>query len=452
MEQLLADFASTLVRSVESLYNLAYAVSLTLLLTQLQGGWGRLASVLARRLVFSLAATWLLGTASDLVFPNTITWTLLPAAACVLAFGDWKLPVRLARVALAVTGWMYSIAFAEVINDMAHGGIALASAVSLGYMLILLCVIELLEWRTPLDSRSMTMLVVVPVLVVCASGLAGRSVLILRSDFGLDGFYQVSTLESVLTCLNGQVAELVVYGVILHLVRELSEKQRLMEEGRVNEAQLAGLRAYQESSESFHELRHEVKNQYAYIKMLLEQKDYARAEEFFGEMSMHANPTFAYVATGNGLVDGIVNLGLSRARAADVELSTRIAVPSELPVSETDLCGLLTNLLDNAIEATAGLADAHGAESPDAPTAGERTVRLGMFVDQGALMVTVTNPAAHEPCVTADGRLRTTKTDGRRHGYGTTIVRKIAERYGGIVDFSYAKGVFTARVMLILEE
>ena len=53
---------------------------------------------------------------------------------------------------------------------------------------------------------------------------------------------------------------------------------------------------------------------------MLERQDYKQAEEFFGEMSMRANPTFLHVNSGNRLVDDIVNLELSRATAAGVDV------------------------------------------------------------------------------------------------------------------------------------
>ena len=170
--------------------------------------------------------------------------------------------------------------------------------------------------------------------------------------------------------------------------------------------------------------------------MLLEQKDYARAEEFFGEMSLRANPTFSMVASGNDLVDDIVNIEVAKARAAGVEISARIAVPPELPYEEIDLCSLLMNLLDNAIEACA--------------EGDEKNVRLGIVVDQGALAVTVVNPSPHEPRRSEAGTLVTTKKDPEGHGYGTSIVRAVAEKYDGAADFTYYDGEFVARVMLAL--
>lgn len=427
-----------LMASILSPYNAAYAVSIILLLTRLDGRpclW----AVLLGRLGVALVATWVLGTISDLVFPNSITWTVLPACTCAALFGDFHPPARLTRLCLLMCAWMYSLTAAEVVNAQVDGGICMAAMVSLAYMLAVLGVICLLERKGSLEGPDVSLVSVVPVLVVCASGLAARAILYLRSDFGM-GLYSVGTLESILTCINGQVAELVVYYAVLHLVRGFEERRRLQAERHLMDGRLAALDAYRESGENLRILRHEVKNQYAYIKLLLENHDYERAEEFFGEMSMRANPTFLHVNSGNRLIDDIVNLELSRATAAGVDVDSRIAVPVELPYEEIDLAGLLMNLLDNAIEACADLAP------------GEKCIRLGILAAQGSLIVSVSNPATCAPQMGEDGHLRTTKADADLHGYGTGIVRKIAEKYDGIADFSFDAGTFTAKVMLALPE
>lgn len=427
---------NTLRASVLSPYNVAYAISITLLLTRLDARV-RLLTVLPKRLGAALVATWALGTISDLVFPNSITWTVLPACACALIFRDFRPPARIARLCLLMCAWMYSLTAAEVVNAWAHGGTLLAAEVSLLYMLVVLVALQLLERKGSLERPDVSLVSVVPVVVVCASGLVARAILYLRSDFGM-GPYSVGTLESILTCLNGQVAELVVYYAVLHLVCGFEDRRRLQAEQHLMEGRLAALDAYRESGENLRILRHEVKNQYAYIRLLLENHDYERAEEFFGEMSMRANPTFLHVNSGNRLVDDIVNLELSRATGAGVDVDSRMAVPPELPFEEIDLASLLMNLLDNAIEACAGV------------PAGKRCIHLGILADQGSFIVSVSNPASSAPLQLAGGRLRTTKPNADLHGFGTGIVKKVAEKYDGVADFTFEDGTFTAKVMLAL--
>lgn len=447
-----------LLYDVIGVYNMAYAAVLVAFLSRLGVAAADRAarlSTFVRRYLVALGLVWALGILTDAIFPNSIAWTILPAVACACVFRDLPLPLRVARTSLAMCSWMYSLAIAEATTRALGGGIVVAGLVSLVYVLGMLAIVMGFERQEALDEGTVNMTSVIPVLVVCASGLAARAILILRSDFGVSP-YSVSTLESLLTCFNGQIAELVVWWAILRQLREVAERDRLVAERRVMASRMEAMEAYRANADSLHKLRHEVKNQYAYIRMLLERGDYQKAQEFFGQMSMSANPTFSRVNSGNQLVDDIVNLELDKARNAGVTVNSRIAVPAALPVEEIDLCSLLMNMLDNAIEACADDGPKEpgkrGTDPKDAEPkdTGDKTIDLRMVLDQGALVVVVANPAAQAPDVAADGRLRTTKGDEDLHGYGTSVIRSVAEKYHGLTDFSFADGVFTAKAMLVV--
>ena len=324
MGGLLQCIVTTLTQSVLSLYNVAWAFSLVLLLTRLHGAGRRLLWLLPLRIVMALPIVWVLGTLSDLVFPNSITWTILPALACGALFRDRRVPAQLVRVGLVMCAWLYSLSVADIVNALLHGGIELAAAVSLAYMLVLRVLLFLLERSTSLDEEGVSLAFVVPVLIVCASGLAERAILYLRSDFGLVP-YSSSALESLLSCLNGQIAQLVVYWAVLRLARLVRDKERLQAERHLMEGRYEALLAYRESGESLHRLRHEVKNQYAYIRMLLEQKDYDRAERFFGEMSMRAFETSMFTMSSTSSFPELTqeNVGLARMDISPKNLSAR---------------------------------------------------------------------------------------------------------------------------------
>lgn len=429
------EFMSTLIRSILSPYNLAFALAVVPMLSKSEAMTLRVLLKYAKQFAVALATIWLLGTLSDVIFPNSITWTVLPVVTLCMLFRDLYPKSRFCHAGIFMCSWLYSLSVAGAINDMVHGGIWLASGISLGYLAIVWLFVTLMERHVQLDDADVSWSSVIPLLAVCASGLAERAILILRSDFGFVP-YSMSALESILTCVNGQIADVVVYGATLLLIRELSDKQKLETEQHLMQSRLEALKAYRESGDQLRILRHEVKNQYAYIRMLLEEKNYDRAEEFFNEMSMHANPTFMRVNSGNDLVDDIVNLEISKGITNGVEISARIGVPAELPFEEIDLCSLLMNLLDNAVEAVSGL------------PAPQRIVNLGMLADQGMLVLKVENPCSQAPQTDGEGHLLTTKDDAGMHGYGTRLVRKIAAKYDGVADFSFHEGIFTAQAML----
>lgn len=287
-------FLDTLQASVSSAYNIALALSSVMLLSR--SVKPRIKSVvrLFERFCLALVITWLAGTISDMVFPNSISWIVVPSAMLCVCFRDYALPQRLCRTALLVCSWLYSLSIAEWANLFIAGGIVGASLFSLLYMLVVWALVVVLEKYYKVDNNQISFTSSVPVLVVCLSGLAERTILILRSDFGMH-HYAMGELESLLTCLNGQIAQLVVYASVLALVHMYEERKRMQAEHHLMQGRVEALNAYRESGDQLRILRHEVKNQYAYIRMLLEHGQYERAKEFFGEMSMRANPTFLMV-------------------------------------------------------------------------------------------------------------------------------------------------------------
>ena len=109
-----------------------------------------------------------------------------------------------------------------------------------------------------------------------------------------------------------------------------------------------------------------------------------------------------------------------------------VSLPRDLPVADMDLCALLGNALDNALEGTRG--------------AGERRITVRCKADKGLFMLRVENTLGGE--VKPD--LATTKADKAAHGFGIPGMREIAERYGGTLDAGAREGRFELVVCLPL--
>ena len=107
-------------------------------------------------------------------------------------------------------------------------------------------------------------------------------------------------------------------------------------------------------------------------------------------------------------------------------------MPERLPVNEPEICALLGNLLENAVDAC--------REVQSAPFIKVR----GMWED-GRMVITVDNSCGQAPAWEGE-RLRSSKRDGL--GTGTWVVRRAAERSGGVAKFVYEDGVFYSSVLL----
>lgn len=219
--------------------------------------------------------------------------------------------------------------------------------------------------------------------------------------------------------------------------REHTEKIMLLAQQRRQKLDEENMIAAQQTYEALREVRHEIKNHTAYMKTLLEAGDYPALNRYFESYQARTSELVHYVSSGNPTVDAVVINYISRTKLYDIQLKTILAVPEQLPYQEADLCSLLSNLLDNAIEA--------GAASDAQP----KVVALSIRPQMDYYMIRVENPVDTRK-ITPKRRLmlKTTKENPELHGYGTKIIRRIAESYGGTAKFSIEGEKFIADVML----
>lgn len=216
-----------------------------------------------------------------------------------------------------------------------------------------------------------------------------------------------------------------------HLSAQL-ERQRLQGEQEMTKAMEATL-------EDLRCIRHDLKNQYGYIRMLLQSGQQDEALTYLEQMSENMPEQLSYVDCGNRSMNTILNMEFSKAKRAGVNISHQLVVPPVLPFADSDLCSVLGNLMDNAIEECTR--QKNEGSLPGA-------VRLEIYPHKSYLFIMCSNDTDRENLERYKRGLRTTKEDNGLHGYGTHIVAKVAEKYNGWVEYSLENGSFVAKVIL----
>lgn len=135
----------------------------------------------------------------------------------------------------------------------------------------------------------------------------------------------------------------------------------------------------------------------------------------------------------NYSVNMLLNHYAVRLRAQGTEFEFSFDLPEGLAVPEPDLCVVLGNLLENALEACAG-------------QEGGFVRAAARLTGSSAMTIAVDNSSPHPPKAAPDGSLLSTKHRGE--GIGTSSIRQIALQYRGKADFNWQDGVFRAAVFL----
>ena len=143
--------------------------------------------------------------------------------------------------------------------------------------------------------------------------------------------------------------------------------------------------------------------------------------------------------TGDETVDYLINSKAQAAAAGEVGYQVQVEFPRHTNLQSADLCAILGNLLDNALEAARQAAEKE-----------RRFVRLTIRRINQMLVIKVENGFAVLPAA-KDGELITSKEENGLHGWGLKSVRTAAEKYCGCVRTSYSENIFRAVVTLSYE-
>lgn len=187
--------------------------------------------------------------------------------------------------------------------------------------------------------------------------------------------------------------------------------------------------------EELAKMRHDLKNQFSYLGRLLEDGKTEDAKAFLAELGATKAEALDSFSCPNRVVSSIINLEINKAKLKNIKIKTKVVVPPNLKIDEVDLVSLITNVVDNAIENSA----------PNGPEIG-----LSIITYQDYLRISCTNVFPAEALSGAQ-TLHSRKI-GKRHGYGTKIIRNVAETYGGYADFSVEDNTFIADVVLMLTD
>lgn len=178
---------------------------------------------------------------------------------------------------------------------------------------------------------------------------------------------------------------------------------------------------------------HDLKHHFLSILGLLEENHLDEAEHYIKSLlGQYEMGVFKYISIDNSAINGILNFKISRCRANHIDI--KIAIESDFSVfDELDICVLLSNLLDNAIEASMDISIPK--------------IELSITNRGNYLCILIRNKIERS-ILAHNNSLQTTKKDFTTHGFGLYSVSKIVEKYDGIKNIYEKNDYFTVDVWL----
>lgn len=202
------------------------------------------------------------------------------------------------------------------------------------------------------------------------------------------------------------------------------------------------LAVVRESDESLRRMRHETINHYTVLQKLSQAGAWDRLEKYLDGLlsDVEAVPAMAYVS--HPAINAVLTTILARAQKLGIKAEHEVSAPDTLPFPDTELCTVLMNLLQNALDANAL-----------APEGAEKWLRVSIHIRGAHLYIGVENPRFGP--VNYDkktGLCHTTKADRTVHGYGLKAVQAIAQKYQSELLLEFPTGLFSAATALQMPE
>lgn len=246
------------------------------------------------------------------------------------------------------------------------------------------------------------------------------------------------------------ILELLIYFMIWQSAGEYTRNNELSLIRQQQEYQIRHMEELSHIVADYHQLRHDMKNHFACMDRYLSQKKYQELKDYFYSFNNALYSLDNQIETGNEIANQVINIKYATAHQLGIPMEINAVLPKKLNIPDYLFCAVLSNLLDNAIEAS---------EKIQKPA-----VFVKLHMVKNYLSITIKNriePWQHESAMNR----KTTKSNPHLHGIGLCIVEETVKAYNGISSYHITENAsalsgslaesaceeYTASVMLELD-
>ncbi len=183
--------------------------------------------------------------------------------------------------------------------------------------------------------------------------------------------------------------------------------------------------------------RHDFHNHIQTIKGHIALEQYKELDDYLDKLDMDLTLVDTKIKTGNIMADAIISSKVSLAESRKITVNVKAAFDKKMTVSEIDLCVIVGNLMDNAIDACMSIADEK-----------KRFIRVYIGKLKQQLYISISNSTAET--LRNDSGVYVSKKGGVMHGHGLRRVDTAVQKYDGYLNRQNEPGVFATEILLPL--
>ncbi len=187
------------------------------------------------------------------------------------------------------------------------------------------------------------------------------------------------------------------------------------------------------SHQEIRKTRHDLKNIFIAVLGELNDGNVEATKEMIKKKLNEIEETINLSNKQSSVVDAVIYAKECEANKQNIELKSQISINRHIYIDNLDLAVLTANILDNAIEAVNLVED-------------NRFIEFSFITENDNLIVFCKNPTINNTSV---DKIRTTKKDATKHGFGIMSIRAIAEKYNGSYVIECDNGFFSGTAIMV---
>lgn len=249
-------------------------------------------------------------------------------------------------------------------------------------------------------------------------------------------YFEIKFAEISVFAMAIGILSLIVVGLLIGSLYYLQKEKSMEIEKKDSALESNYIRFYNVYSENEY-LAHDMKNHLNILENYMSHKEYEKAYDYMAKLREPVLQIEQYVHSGNRVIDMIINDKLAVIQRENIKVNMETNTIGQVGISEKDLCAVLSNLLDNAIEACKKCVNQ------------EAWIDITLKKVTHGLIFKISN-SMYEEVIVREGRYLTTKEDKDKHGVGLESVNYILKKYNANIKIEDANNVFTASIVFFL--
>lgn len=305
--------------------------------------------------------------------------------------------------------------------------------------LIMLMIIKILQWffkNEMIHELSWKTNLKMMLLPIGSMFLAHR-IFYTQYEMGIKGFYP-NTILSILILLGLNI-------IVFNIYIQLSENLELQRKNAIYEKEFQLLERNMHEKESMMQeirvKRHDLKHQMLNLLTLLQKGEYEKLESDMKQMAELESLNGLFVVnTQNSIIDSFVNNQYAVAKEKGIDFRVKIDVPAELPFAGEDLCVILGNALDNAIEAC------------ERGQVSKPWISIKLIYDGANLLMALENSFDGTIRRNKKGMQISRKANSQQHGIGTYSIQRVVQKYHGYYHVEVMEKEYHLEIILYSQD